>query len=159
MIPPGTAREMVLLEALGDVAALVDRVEALLPAMEKSRTALIRSREDLDRQLKAFESRMTTIAENAKMVTVQHIAKVTDDRTRVSLKVHLGAIEEAARTALGTEIRPTLHALIAPIQHLADLAHRRDGPWERWLIPLVAVTASTAASAATWLVALHLGRA
>ncbi len=153
MIPPSTAREMVLLEALGDVAALVERVEALLPAMEESRIALIDSRDQLYRQLSAFEGRLMALTENAKMVTVKHIADVTNDRTRVSLKVHAQAIEEAARSALGQEIRPTLQSLIAPLQQLATLSQRREGPWERWLIHAATVSTTCVISfaAAAWL--------
>ena len=37
MNPPSTAREALIAEALGDVARLIDRVEALTPAMDKAR--------------------------------------------------------------------------------------------------------------------------
>lgn len=153
MIPPSTAREALIVETLGDMAALVDRVEALVPALQETRQALIDASAQLSGQLRAFEERMTTITENAKVQAVRHIAQRTDEMARKSMHVQALAIADAARTSLGTEIRPTLQGLVAPLQHLAHLAHQRERPWERWLMH---VATAAVASAASWVAAAWL---
>ena len=44
---PGTAREALIAEAIGDLARLLDRAEALQPAMLESSRALIEARAQL----------------------------------------------------------------------------------------------------------------
>ena len=72
---PSTAREAFIVETLGEVAALIDRVEAVAPALDASRLALINASMDLAGQVTAFESRMAGITENAKVQTVKHIVR------------------------------------------------------------------------------------
>ena len=156
MIPLGTAREALFAEALGDMAGLVGRVDALLPALQETRQSLIDANAQLSSQLRAFEGRMTAITENAKVVTVEHIAKHTKERTHKTMHVLALEIQEAARTALGTEIRPTLQELLAPLQQLAHLALQRESPWALWERWLIHVATATVASAVSWLTAAWL---
>lgn len=44
---PTTTREALIAEALGDMAQLVDRIEALAPAMDETRRALAQASADL----------------------------------------------------------------------------------------------------------------
>jgi hypothetical protein len=142
---PGTAREALIVEALGEVAALIDRVEAVAPAMGAAREALVQASAALAGQLVAFDSRMTAITENAKVQAVRHIARRTDEMARNALDTQTRAMEDAARTLFRTELGPALQRVVMPLQRLVDRVER---PWECWLTH--AATAA-AASTATWL--------
>lgn len=148
-----SAREALIAETLGEMAALLDRVEAVAPALDASRLALINASTELAGQVTAFESRMAGITENAKMQAVKHIARRTDEITRVSAEAQTRAMEEAARMLFRTEVGPALQRVAMPLQHLADLAHRGAHPWQHWLTH--AATAA-AASGATWALAAWL---
>lgn len=149
----GSAREALIAEALGDVAALLDRVEAVAPAVDASRQALISAGADLTAQLTAFESRMAGITENAKAQVVKHIARRTEDIARSSAEAQTRAMEEAARMLFRTEVGPALQRVAVPLQQLADLAHRGAHPWQHWLTH--AATAAVA-SGLTWAAAAWL---
>jgi hypothetical protein len=148
-----SAREALIAETLGEMAALLDRVEAVAPALDASRLALINASTELAGQVTAFESRMAGITENAKMQAVKHIARRTEGITRVSAEAQTRAMEEAARMLFRTEVGPALQRVAMPLQHLADLAHRGAHPWQHWLTH--AATAA-AASAVTWALAAWL---
>jgi uncharacterized membrane-anchored protein len=149
----GSAREALIAEALGEVAALLDRVEAVGPTLDGSRLALIHASTELAGQVTAFESRMAGITENAKTQAVKHIARRTEEITRVSAEAQTRAMEEAARMLFRTEVGPALQRVAMPLQHLADLAHRGAHPWQNWL-----THAATAviASGLTWVLAAWL---
>jgi hypothetical protein len=148
-----SAREALIAETLGEMAALLDRVEAVAPALDASRLALINASTELAGQVTAFESRMAGIAENAKTQAVKHIARRTDEITRVSADAQTRAMEEAARMLFRNEVGPAVQRVAMPLQHLADLAHRGAHPWQHWLTH--AATAA-AASAVTWALAAWL---
>ena len=150
---PSSAREALIAEALGEVAALLERVEAVAPALDASRLALINASTELSGQVTAFESRMAGITDNAKTQAVKHIAHRTDEIARASTEAQTRAMEEAARMMFRTEVGPALQRVALPLQHLADLAHRGARPWEHWLTH--AATAA-AASALTWALAAWL---
>jgi len=148
-----TAREAFITEALGEVATLLDRVDAMVPELDASRLALTNASTELAAQLTAFETRMAGITEKAKMQAIKHIAHRTDEIARLSARAQTRAMEEAARTLFRTEVGPCLHRVTVPLQHLADLAHRGAHPWQHWLTH--AATAA-AASAVTWALAAWL---
>ena len=148
-----SAREALIAETLGEMAALLDRVEAVAPALDASRLALANASTELAGQITAFESRMAGITENAKMQAVKHIARRTEEITRVSAEAQTRAMEESARMLFRTEVGPALQRVAMPLQHLADLAHRGAHPWQHWLTH--AATAA-AASAVTWALAAWL---
>lgn len=148
-----TAREAFITEALGEVATLLDRVEAVAPALDASHLALINASTELAGQVTAFESRMAGITENAKVQAVKHIARRTEEITRVSAEAQTRAMEEAARMLFRTEVGPALQRVAMPLQHLADLAHRGAHPWQHWLTH--AATA-VVASGLTWALAAWL---
>ncbi|WP_088284154.1 hypothetical protein [Ideonella sp. A 288] len=150
---PSTAREAFIVETLGEVAALVDRVEAVTPVMDASRHALVNASTELAGQIIAFENRMAGITENAKVLAVKHIARRTDEMARSSLDTQARAMEEAARTLFRAEIGPSMARLAVPLHHLVDLAERGARPWDVWL-----THAATAvlASALTWALAAWL---
>ncbi len=101
---PSTAREALIVEAIGEVAALIDRVEALAPALDASRLALVQASADVAGQVVAFEKRMVAITENAKAQAIRHIARRTDELARSSLDAQTRAMEEAVRVVFRAEV-------------------------------------------------------
>lgn len=150
MTGPSTAREALIVEAIGEVAQLMDRIEAVAPAMDEARQATRQSSAELARLFLAFESRMAAITENAKTQAVQHIASRTNEMARNTLDTQTRAMEEAARALFRTEVGPALQRLVMPLQ---DVAERIDHPWQQWL-----THAATAvlASALTWALVYYL---
>lgn len=142
---PTTAREALIAEALGDVAQLVDRVEALAPAMDETRQALDQASAGLARQAETFERKMSALAENAQTQAVRHIARRTDALTRESMDTQSQAMADAARALFATEIHPALQHLALPLRQMVA---RLDRPWLTWLShAATAVVASLLTSA------------
>lgn len=61
MTSPTTAREALIVEALGDAARLIRQVEALAPVMDQSRQALADAHSGLADRLAAFEAQVVAL--------------------------------------------------------------------------------------------------
>ena len=72
---PATAREALIVEALGEVALLLDRVDAQVAAMEAGRKALGHASDALNGQLRTFETRMTSVTQLVQTRAVEHILR------------------------------------------------------------------------------------
>lgn len=151
MTDPTTARDALIIEALGDAAKLLRQVEALAPMLVDTRQALVQANADLRDTLAGFESRMAAISENVKIRTVQHLAMRVDEAAKQSIEQQSRAMADAARIAFGAELGATMQRLQAALQPLIERPERN---WEQWLTH---VAAAAAAAAATWFVILHLG--
>lgn len=147
---PSTAREALIVETIGDVAQLLQRVEALRPALDETCQALMQASATLQERVVAFERQMAAITENAKTQAVRHMAARTEEATRRSIDLQSRAMADAARVAFGAELGATMQRLQMTLQ---PLLKERERPWERWLIH--AATAS-ASAAATWAVVLYV---
>jgi hypothetical protein len=141
---PSTAREALIAEAIGEVVGLLDRVEALLPAIDASRQAAADAGAQLAAGLEALEDRMAAVTETARTQVVQHIVRRTEEAARRAQETQSRAIAEAAREVFRGEVERSLQHLATAVQ-AASL--RRPPAWEAWLTH--AATA-VAASAATW---------
>ena len=150
MTAPSSAREALIAEALGEMSALLERLEAVAPALEASRLAVVGASNSLADQVDAYERRMTVLTENAKAQALRHIARRTEELAREPAQAQIRAMEEAARLLFRTEVGPALHRVAIPMQHLANLAHRGAHPWQTWLTH--AATAGVA-SGVTWALA------
>jgi hypothetical protein len=150
---PSSAREALIAEALGEMAELLDRVEAVAPVLDCTRLALINASTALAGQVRAFESRMAGITENAKVRAVKHIARRTEEIARDSTEAQTRAMEEAARALFRTEVGPALQRVAMPLQHLVDLARQSACPWQYWLMHAATAVMTSALSwaLAAWL--------
>ena len=144
MKPPCTAREALIAEAIGDVARLLDRVEALMPALDASREAAAEAGSQLAAGLEALEDRMAAVTETARTQVVQHIVRRTEEAARQAQVVQSRAIAEAAREVFRVEVERSIQHLASALQ---AASFRKPPAWEAWLTH--AATAVTA-SAATW---------
>jgi hypothetical protein len=147
---PGTAREALVAEAIGDAGRLLDRIEGVQPALLESTQALIAAQSELAEHLADFEVRITALTEKSKVVAVKHILSRTDEAARRSVDAQTRAMTDAAQALFKAEIDPALRRLAAPLQ---DLAQRVDRPWEQWLThaATAVVSASGTWALLTWL--------
>ena len=150
MTQPTTAREALIVEALGEAAKLIRQVEALAPVLDESRQALADAHSGLADQLTAFEAQVSALTEKAKVQVVKHILARIDEAARRSIELQGRAMADAARVAFGAELGVMLQRLQSALQALIERPERR---WERWLTH---AAAAATASAATWALALHL---
>lgn len=150
MTHPSTTREALIVEALGEAAKLIRQVEALAPALDKSRQALADAHSGLADQLAAFEAQVTDLTEKAKIQAVKHILARTDEAARRSIEVQGRAMADAARVAFGAELGATMQRLQSALQPLIERPELR---WERWLTH---AAAAATASAVTWTLAVIL---
>ena len=140
-----TAREALIVEAIGDVVGLLDRLEALAPILDGSRQAAVEASAELSGALEALEGRMAAVSDTARTQVVQHIVQRTEEAARRAQEVQSSAIAEAAREVFRGEVERAMQRLAQAMQ--AASAAKPPG-WEAWLTH--AATAVTA-SAATWL--------
>ena len=146
MKPLTSAREALILEALGEVAGLIQQVEGLGAKFDASRTGLVD-------QLTAFEERIMGLTNMAAIQAGQLILERTEEAARGSIEQQRQAMADAARAAIGNEVGVTLQRLQAALR---SLTVRQERIWEQVLTHLAAAALT---SAATWTFALtHLTR-
>ena len=150
MTHPSSAREALLVEALGEAAKLIRQVEALAPALDRSRQALVDAHRGLAGQLAAFEAQVTTLTGKAKVQAVTHIVARTEEAARRSIDLQARAMADAARVAFADEVGASLQRLQWSIQRLLE---RPRPSWEPWLTH---AAAAATASAVTWIVVVML---
>jgi len=149
---PTTAREALIVEALGEAATLIRQVEALAPRLDESRQALADAHSGLAEQLRTFEAQVLALPEKAKVVVAKHILASTDEAARKSIDLQSRAMKEAARVAFDAELGPALQRVQSVLRQLIERPNRH---WEQWLTHLAA---AAIAAAATWTLALWLLR-
>jgi hypothetical protein len=149
MTAPTTAREALIVEAIGDVARLMRDVEALAPTLDQSCRALEQASSSLRDDLAGFERRIAALTENAKTQAVKYMAARAEEAARRSIDLQSRAMADAARVAFGVELGATMQRLQVALQPLLKQRERR---WETWLAH---TAAAAAASAATWILALY----
>ena len=147
MTGPNTAREALIVEALGDVARLLDRVESLSSSMEAGRLALANASAELGDRLKSFEAGMASLTQQAKARVVEHIVRRTGEATSVAIETQARAMNAAARLAFAAQVDSNLARLTAALQQVIDLV---DRPWDLWLTHVA--TAAVSAAITWWVV-------
>lgn len=145
-----TAREALVAEALGEVAQVVERLEAVVPALDASRDALVQASADLSGQLASFEARMAAIAENAKGVAIRHIAQRTDEVAQSAAEAQVRAMQGAARALFRDELHPALHRLTMSIQEHKPPPMRFETWATHGAVAVLASALSWAAAAWMW---------
>ncbi len=141
MTHPSSTREVLIVEALGETAKLIRQVEALAPALDRSRQALADAHSGLSGQLAAFESQVLALTEKAKVVAVKHVLARTEEAARQSADLQSRAMADAARVALGAEIGATVQRLQSALK---PPERRQERRWEGWLTHAAAAAAGSA---------------
>jgi hypothetical protein len=147
---PVTAREALIIEAIGDAANLIESMERLTPELQEIGREIDRAGAGLRESLVRFEAQVLALTEKAKVQAVKHILARTDEAARRSIELQGRAMADAARVAFGAEIGASMQGLQSALQPLHERPERR---WERWLTH---AAAAATASAATWTLAVVL---
>lgn len=124
MTEPTSAREALLAEVIGEVAMLLKRVDALVPVLEATRTALVEASTKLDVHAAAAEGRIAAFTQASATHAVKHIARRTDEMARGAVEVQARAMEASARELFRREVTPAL-------QRLGEIAGNASH-WARW---------------------------
>jgi hypothetical protein len=141
---PSTAKEALIAEALGEVATLIDRVEAVAPALHSSRQALVQVSETLVHQVSAFDNRMAALTQKAVEVASTHIVRRANEVTAQTLDAQVLAMKSAARDMFNKEFDPAVLRVVAHLNHLAQLAQREESLWMRWFTHVCAFVTGAA---------------
>jgi beta-glucosidase-like glycosyl hydrolase len=110
MSTPSSAREALIAELMGEVSSLLDRVDALVPALNATCDILHRARTDVDARAAQAERSIAALTEAAKTNAVRHIARRTEELARCSAETQTSAMQ-VARQVLRTELAHALGQL------------------------------------------------
>lgn len=147
MSEPSTAREALIVEALGSVASLLDRIESVTSSMETSRIALANASAELGDRVEKFEAGTASVAQQIQVRAIEHILKRTGKATSDSIELQARAMSAAARLAFSEQVHSELARLSAALRQAIE---RLDRPWDVWLTH--AATAAVSAAVTGWVV-------
>jgi len=151
MNAPGSAREALLVEALGDLAVLLDRVEKAGPVLASTADAIVLAATKLEAQAVSMEARMTTLAAHAEAQAAKHIARRTTELMRSAAEAESRSMAAFARALVHTELNPVLRSLVQSAQACAANCDN-NARSSRMMWWACAVTA-TGSSILTWALA------
>lgn len=115
-----TAREALIAEALGEVGALIDRVEALVPAVDDLGQTAWRAYENLIDRINRFENQVQNMINDAESEALRRILRRAEDITRQSLETQAQAMKATARELFRTEFDPATSRVLTQMQVLAQ---------------------------------------
>ncbi len=121
-----TAREALLAEALGQVGALLDRLEGLELSLNTSRDAIVQASDAAAAELKAFHTGMSAVSKQVQAVAVRHIARRTEELARRTSEAQVRAMKSAALDLFSEELQPVLNGLARSIQQLQPYPTRLE---------------------------------
>lgn len=143
MNAPASAREALIAEAIGDMVGLLDRIEAVIPALDGSRQALADAGGLLSRQLEGLEGQMAAIRETARTQVVQHVVQRIDEAAQRAREAQARVLADATRVIFAREVDRALQWLMAEIRSV----NRPEPAWVPWLTH---AAAAAVAATATW---------
>lgn len=142
MKPPTSAREALIAEALGDIATLLARVDALTPALNTSCDAVEQASARMEARASQMDEKIRVLTEVATEVAVKHITRRTEDRARGVAELQTRAMEAAARELFKRELTPAL-------QRLSRVASQANVSARWWTCVGIAAASSFATFVAT----------
>lgn len=119
MNAPSSAREALLVEALGDVAVLLDRIENVGAVIASTTDAIALAASKLEAQAALMDARMARLAEHAQTQAVKHIARRTTELVHSAAEAESRSMAAFARALLHTELYPALRSLVQSAQACA----------------------------------------
>ena len=154
MNDPISAREALIIEAIGDVTNLVESVERLFREVQEMSRDFEQANTGLRDALARFQTQVIALSENAKVQTVKHMLMRTDEVSRSGIDAQTKAMTNAATQLFDSRVDPRIQQLARVITHQVD---RLGNPRERWWThAATALSASAASSAATLAIVTHL---
>ena len=125
-----TAREALIVEVIGDIAKLIDRVEALAPAMNASQKRLADTAIRLDASVEPVAAKMVQAIIGTQNAAVEHVRRCTAEIAAESMRKQRQAMDAAARAIIEREIEPPMRKLASALQVLIERTRRPQ--WETW---------------------------
>ena len=125
-----TAREALIAELIGDLAALIERVDRLTPAVDEARLKMTAAAQDLAAGVAPFKAHMVGIAAQTQKTSVQYILSHTNEVAAKLLEVQIQAMTTSARAIVDKEVGPPLRQLARNLEQLVANTHR---PWDVWV--------------------------
>jgi hypothetical protein len=145
---PGSAREALIAEAIGELSLVLDRLDGLVPQLTVLQQELTDSGQRLTAQLADFEAQVMAITQTARTRLVNHVVGRTEDAARRARQENTKAFADAARKVLRQE-------LDGVVRH-ENWRQARSGTGPQVTAWLTHAGAALAASVMTWAV-LALG--
>lgn len=145
MNDPISAREALLIDAIGEATALIDSVGRLTPEIHEISRDFDRASAGLRDSLTRFELQVLALSENAKVQVVKHLLARTDEATRNGIDAQEKAMAKAASTLFETAVDPRIQQLAKVVAYQVD---RIGSPWERWCAHAATALASCVATLA-----------
>jgi hypothetical protein len=145
----GNVREALIAEALGEIAELLERLEAITPALTSTAGKVMSAADSLTTRSADAESRFTAFTQQAVTHLSKHLAHRTEELARSAVEVEAQALRATARKILQEELGPPVQRLV---RALNDSAHRRL----HWPSVVVGAMTAVVASAAAWPGAFYL---
>jgi 3-polyprenyl-4-hydroxybenzoate decarboxylase len=146
MSTPSSAREALLVEMLGEVATLLDRVDALIPVLHDGCETLSRAGADMNTKSEQAQVRIAALVEAASTHAIKHIARKTEAMARTTVEAETQVMKSAAQALFRTELSAALRQLSVAVGHQATLLNTRRR-W--WALAATAVAASLTSSMLT----------
>lgn len=109
------AREALIAEALGDMVQVIDRLEKLLPAMEKSEQKMTAAGARLSAHVSSLEARMEEVTGVTKTHVVQYVKQQTAEAAQRAQQSMLGEMRQALVASFETEAQKVALRLIEPL--------------------------------------------
>lgn len=133
-----TAREALIAEALGEVGALIDRLEALVPAVDGWGQTAWRAYENLIDRINRFDNQVQNTINEAESEALSRILRHAEHITRQSLETQAMAMKTTARELFRTEFDPATARVLSQMQ---ELAQKRVSTRMVWIYCLAAFCA------------------
>lgn len=141
-----------LAELLGDIAVLLDRVDALPPEVHQATQTLSKAADRAAQTVVLVDGQLAALAKQAKVAAMQHVAKETHALFDRIAKEQRALMTEAARAIVAREVGPPLQRLAGT---LAEITRQAHAPWRVWLThaatAALAVAVTVVLYAAPWL--------
>jgi hypothetical protein len=129
-----TAREALIAEALGEVGALLGRLEALAPKVDELGDTAWRAYVNLIDRINRFENQVQNTINQAESEALRRIQRHAEHITRQSLETQAQAMKTTARELFRTEFDPATARVLAQMQ---ALAHKRVSTRMVWIYCLM----------------------
>ncbi|MGM9484877.1 hypothetical protein ACS5PN_27035 [Roseateles sp. NT4] len=136
-------REALIAEALGDMAALLSRLETVKPIVEAACHDLTMAAETLGDRAARAEERVAAVADGAAVRAVKHVARRADELIKRASEDETRAMQAAAREIFKRELGQALQRSLASTK-------RRSFVW--WTHVATAVVVGSLA----WAVAIYV---
>ena len=125
------AREVLVAELLGEVDALLKRVEAFTPQIDAAHGRLAGSAGEMVSAIERYRVTIAALTEQAQASAVKHVVRRTNEVCEASLTAHTEAMKDAARTAFDGETAARVCQLTKALDGAIERA--QGGRWHAWL--------------------------